>query len=364
MAFARGARCRTYFAGGRVANPPRVYLQRTTRGGGTSAARWSDISAGLPTRALTDLAVHPRDGNRVYVTLSGFCGAAASCPQGQGHVWMSSNALSATVTWTDLTGGKGLPNLPVNSVAVAPANPDEVYIGTDLGIYRSTDGGSSWTPFDHGLPHVAVTDLVVNDDTGVLMAATYGRSVFRMRRPAACVWVGVGGAASHKPGKAWCPTGTVLSQLDLDGPVAGGGGADFPVVGRARCCAPEVPAPALQGSCSWQTVGAAASHQAGAPWCPAGSFLTQLDLDAGGPGVLAGESPIVARARCCRPKQGAPASYRMCAWRPVGERKSHQSPDPWCLPGTYMTQIDLDAAPGLPDTDSPVVGRVRCCQPR
>ena len=364
VAFARGSGCRTYFAGGRVANPQSVYLYRTTAGGGTAASRWTDISAGLPLRALTDVAVHPKDDNMVYVTFSGFCGALASCPQGQGHVWMSSNALSPTVTWTDLTGGKGLPNLPVNAIAVARTDPKQIYIGTDLGVYRSIDAGVSWTPFDHGLPNAAVTDLVINDDTGMFTAATYGRSVHRMRRPAACFWVGVGATASHTPGAAWCPGGTFLSQLDLDGAGQGGGGADFPVVGRARCCVDELPAPPSHGSCTWVTVGAVTSHQAGPPWCPGGSFLTQLDLDTVGAGVSPAESPIIGRARCCTPMQSTSPSYKMCSWRPVGGRKSHLRPDPWCVPGTYLTQIDLDAAPGASATDSPVVGRVRCCQPR
>ena len=182
LAFAPGSSCSTYFAAGfRTGNPSTNYIFRTTTGGGTSWANWDDITSNLPNRAPTDIAVHPTNANVVYITFSGFCGSNASCPTGQGHVWVTTNALSPAVTWTDLTGGKGLPNVPVNAIALDPADPQRLYIGTDLGVYRSLDGGTSWELFNNGLPNVIVTDLVFNNNTRLLVAASYGRSMYRLR---------------------------------------------------------------------------------------------------------------------------------------------------------------------------------------
>lgn len=43
-------------------------------------------------------------------------------------------------TGTDLTGGKCLPNAPVNAIAVARTNPKRICIGTDLGIAPPDQG--------------------------------------------------------------------------------------------------------------------------------------------------------------------------------------------------------------------------------
>jgi hypothetical protein len=52
-----------------------------------------------------------------------------------------------------------------------------LYIGTDVGVYVSTDAGQSWTILGTGLPRVAVVDLAFASD-GKLLAATHGRGVW------------------------------------------------------------------------------------------------------------------------------------------------------------------------------------------
>jgi len=84
------------------------------------------------------------------------------------------------VTWTDLTGGKNMPNVPVNAIVMDQSDTQRLYIGTNLGVYRSTDGGTTWEAFQNGLPNVMVTDLVLNNTTGVLVAVTYGRSMYHL----------------------------------------------------------------------------------------------------------------------------------------------------------------------------------------
>ena len=76
--------------------------------------------------------------------------------------------------------GDGLPTVPANTVAVDPLSGD-VYVGTDLGVYRSTDQGATFSPFWTGLPlGVPVTDLEVDDSPNYLHAGTYGRGAFRL----------------------------------------------------------------------------------------------------------------------------------------------------------------------------------------
>ena len=56
--------------------------------------------------------------------------------------------------------------------------------GSDLGVFRSTNGGTSWVPFMEGFPNVAVFSLVFNDRTRQLVAATHGRGMFSYMLPA------------------------------------------------------------------------------------------------------------------------------------------------------------------------------------
>ena len=73
-----------------------------------------------------------------------------------GGVWKTSNATTAAPTWTPLTDQQ-LPELPINSLAVSPVNPNTLFAGTGsttsfnrfgalgIGVGRSTDGGATWT---------------------------------------------------------------------------------------------------------------------------------------------------------------------------------------------------------------------------
>jgi photosystem II stability/assembly factor-like uncharacterized protein len=152
--------CGTYFAadvGGGV--------YRTTSAG----ANWTDIRANLPGMAINDIAVDPANAAVVIVAFSGF---------GDRHVWRSTNALDPTPTWTAIDAG--IPDVPVNAVLIDPTASNVLYPGTDVGIFRSTDGGASWQVFMDGHPNVAVFDLVANANTGTILSFTHGRSVFKI----------------------------------------------------------------------------------------------------------------------------------------------------------------------------------------
>jgi photosystem II stability/assembly factor-like uncharacterized protein len=133
--------------------------------GPPSGVVFTDITRNLPAGGVTQLAFDPNDPTTLYATLSGF---------GASHV------LKTTIggtTWTDLTPAL---NVPYNTIALDGASsPTGIYVGTDLGVLRSLDGGNTWSTLDDlHLPNAPVTQLRINEQAGVLRAATYGRGVF------------------------------------------------------------------------------------------------------------------------------------------------------------------------------------------
>ncbi len=88
---------------------------------------------------IVAIAAHPTDANTLYIAAAG------------GGVWKTTNG---GTSWTALTNG--LPWQAMGSITIDPSNPDNVYAGTGetnnsgdseygIGLYKSTNAGSSWT---------------------------------------------------------------------------------------------------------------------------------------------------------------------------------------------------------------------------
>jgi len=84
-------------------------------------------------------------------------------------------------SWASISGD--LPNAPASTIALIPRSKD-LYVGTDVGVFRSINGGTTWVPFMEGFPNVAVFSLAFNDRTRKLVAATHGRGMFQYSIPA------------------------------------------------------------------------------------------------------------------------------------------------------------------------------------
>ena len=147
-----------------------VWVSTNVAGG---ISTWVDQTGAINPNAfpISAIALDSSDasGMTAYVTIMGFHVS---------HVWKT---VDGGASWTDFTGN--LPDAPANVVLVdSSTSPSVVYVGTDVGVFTSLSLSPTWSevgpPY---LPNVAVTALrIFNDGRDKwLRASTYGRGIWQ-----------------------------------------------------------------------------------------------------------------------------------------------------------------------------------------
>ncbi len=130
---------------------------------------WTDLSGNLPNRWVTSVVADPDDVDVAYVAFSGY-----RFGEDLGHIYQT---IDQGNTWMDISGD--LPDAPINDLIVRPVF-GELYIATDVGVYYSLNGGANWELLGTELPNVVVTDLDFHEPESILLAATYGRGMYKV----------------------------------------------------------------------------------------------------------------------------------------------------------------------------------------
>jgi len=92
-----------------------------------------------------------------------------------GHLFRSANG---GATWTDRSGN--LPDIPVNAIVVDPTNARRIFAATDHGVYRSQNAGVTWSDFSNGLPNVVVGDMILHKRLRLLRIGTRSRGAWEV----------------------------------------------------------------------------------------------------------------------------------------------------------------------------------------
>jgi photosystem II stability/assembly factor-like uncharacterized protein len=82
------------------------------------------------------------------------------------------------VSWQDVTGN--LSGQSVNTIAVDPDPPRNLYVGTSVGVWYSGSRGALWLPYGWGLPNAMVLDLAIHRKSRKIRAATHGRGLWEV----------------------------------------------------------------------------------------------------------------------------------------------------------------------------------------
>ena len=123
---------------------------------------------------ITGLALSWTNPDVLYISLGGYGGARIMRSDDGGRTWMDRSG----------TAGDDLPFIPITSIVVHPASDDVAYVGTDIGVFRTQDGGATWQDFNDGwlwqdVPRIIVTELAIRRSARTLYASTLGRGVYR-----------------------------------------------------------------------------------------------------------------------------------------------------------------------------------------
>jgi hypothetical protein len=145
-------------------------ISRVVDSGGTSLP----TSFNTPRNGwVTSIAFDPLDDSVIYATYGNFGGA---------HVFRS---IDGGGTWRSLdgSGAMGLPDIPVHSIVIDPDDRLRLYLGTDLGVMVSIDGGQTWMSEETGFgPAVTMWLSLIRTPAGQkqLFAFTHGRGAWRV----------------------------------------------------------------------------------------------------------------------------------------------------------------------------------------
>ena len=126
-----------------------------------------DVSqTNLPNRIVNDLSIDANDPSIVYAVFSGF---------GSDHVFKSTDA---GITWFSIDAN--LPDVPTNCIQVDPNDSNHLYVGTDIAVYFSENGGESWDVIETGIPMAVIAmDFAISPIDNKLWIATHGNGTYR-----------------------------------------------------------------------------------------------------------------------------------------------------------------------------------------
>jgi photosystem II stability/assembly factor-like uncharacterized protein len=140
-------------------------LHVTTDAGKT----WTQLTAHVPTRKWYSRVVPSQHSdNTLYVTQRG-----REDDDFAPYIYKSTDGGR---TFTSIVAN--IPAGPANVIREDPTNPNILYVGTDFGVFITTDGGTHWQVLGGNLPSTQVSDLAVDPRENVIVISTYGRGIW------------------------------------------------------------------------------------------------------------------------------------------------------------------------------------------
>lgn len=184
------------WAGYRMSNTGRMHVS-TDRGVTFNAIDNPDIAPGA---RISGLATHPHDSSTAYVLFSVRGAPKILRTTDLGQTWED---ISGFANSTDGQSTNGFPDVAIHTLLVLPNQPNEIWAGTEIGLFISKNNGTTWQYSDNGLPAVSIWEMRAADDE--IVVATHGRGIWSVTAPELTI-------VSNEPEEATLPETFALSQ--------------------------------------------------------------------------------------------------------------------------------------------------------
>ncbi len=149
-------------------NRGRVFITDNANAADPATVAWTRLdssAANDPGRFVSSIYIDPANANHAWISYSGY---NLNTPE-PGHVFEVTRTGAAAV-WVDKT--LNLADLPVTDLVRDDVTGD-LYAATDFGVWTLPSGGAAWS-LTGGLPMVEVAGLTIVPQARVLYAATHG----------------------------------------------------------------------------------------------------------------------------------------------------------------------------------------------
>jgi photosystem II stability/assembly factor-like uncharacterized protein len=151
-------------------------LYKSTDGGSS----WQRLTDALDIDVST-IVLHPQKPGTVFIGTPGGESGILRSTDG-GTTWQPTGAGLPQQRAKTHSGTWIMVNGDVAALAIDPAHPDTLYAATGWsGVFRSTDSGGSWHPFNAGLTDHTVRALALDATGRTLYAGTVGGGVVNLR---------------------------------------------------------------------------------------------------------------------------------------------------------------------------------------
>ena len=141
---------------------------QVTQDGGDN---WADVTDNIPNNPeywVTRVEASHHELGTAYVSFSGLRNDDFGA-----YVYKTSNFGES---WTDISSN--LPKSSVNVVIEHYENPNLLFVGTDLQVHASLDGGMNWQSMKGDMPTVPVHDIRIHTRENDLVVGTHGRGIY------------------------------------------------------------------------------------------------------------------------------------------------------------------------------------------
>ena len=163
------------WAGGGMATSSGLQMQVSTDNGLNFNAL-EDYSLVDMNAHISGLATHPTEDSTAFVLFSLRGAPKVLRTRDLGMSWEDISGFG-----TNKTSSNGFPDVIVNCLLVMPYNPNIIWVGTEIGLFESTDNGENWHVANNGLPPLAVYQMKISGDQVVM--ASHGRGIWSVTIP-------------------------------------------------------------------------------------------------------------------------------------------------------------------------------------